>query len=67
MAKNNNALASAIRLLEEKFTQEKVELSDPVGKMFERLANIKPPYFKGQADPTFLESWIREFENIFGL
>ena len=27
---------------------------------------IKPPYFKGKADPTFLESRIREFEKIFG-
>ena len=34
--------------------------------MFERLAKIKPPYLKGQANPTFLESWVRGFEKIFG-
>ena len=34
--------------------------------MFERLTKVKLPYYKGQADPTFLENWIREFEKIFG-
>ena len=33
--------------------------------MFERLAKVKPPYFKGNVDPTFLENQIREFEKIF--
>ncbi|XP_048492366.1 uncharacterized protein LOC125493251 [Beta vulgaris subsp. vulgaris] len=66
MANNHNALAYAIRLMTKKLTQVRAEHPDPVGDMFERLANIKPPYFKGKTDPTLLESWIREFENIFG-
>ncbi|XP_056695684.1 uncharacterized protein [Spinacia oleracea] len=33
--------------------------------MFERLARVKPPYFKGQSDLTFLENRIREFEKQF--
>ncbi|XP_056696332.1 uncharacterized protein [Spinacia oleracea] len=62
---NNNDLAAAIRLLAEKLTQERTERPDSTGEMFERLSKVKPPYFKGQADPTFLENWIREFEKLF--
>ena len=63
---NNNDLAAAIRLLAEKLTQERAEHPDSVGDMFERLAKVEPPYYKGQVNPTFLENWIREFEKIFG-
>ena len=62
---NNSELADAIRLLVEKLTQEKVECPETAGEMFERLAKVKPPYFKGQSDPTFLDNWIREFEKLF--
>ena len=48
-----------------RLTQEKVERPETAGEMFERLAKVKPPYFKGQSDPTFLENWIREFEKLF--
>ncbi|XP_010689515.2 uncharacterized protein LOC104903214 [Beta vulgaris subsp. vulgaris] len=60
----NNNLAAAIRLLAEKLTQERAERPDTIGDMFERLDKIKPPYYKGQADPTFLENWIREFRKF---
>ena len=43
---NNNDLVVAIRLLAEKLTQERIE----------RLAKVKPPWIKGQVDPTFLEN-----------
>ncbi|KMT03787.1 hypothetical protein BVRB_8g189320 [Beta vulgaris subsp. vulgaris] len=62
---NNTELADAIRLLAEKLNQDKVERPDSAGEMFERLSKVKPSYFKGQADPTFLENWIREFEKLF--
>ncbi|XP_010666662.2 uncharacterized protein LOC104883797 [Beta vulgaris subsp. vulgaris] len=62
---NNTDLATAIRLLAEKLNQERVERPETAGEMFERLAKVKPPYFKGQSDPTFLKNWIREFENLF--
>ncbi|XP_057246742.1 uncharacterized protein LOC130589489 [Beta vulgaris subsp. vulgaris] len=62
---NNTELADAIRLLAEKLNQDKVERPETAGEMFERLSKVKPPYFKGQADPTFLENWIREFEKLF--
>lgn len=48
MAKTDNALGSAICLLAEKLTQERVDRLDPARDMFERLAKIKPPYFKGK-------------------
>ena len=35
--------------------------------MFERLAKIKPSFFKEQTGPIFLESWIRDFNKIFGV
>ena len=63
---NNNDLTTVIRLLAEKLTYERAERHDTTGDMFERLAKVKPPYYKGQADPTFLENWIREFEKILG-
>ena len=59
MANNDNTLASAICLSVEKLTQQRVGRPDPARDMFERLVKIKPPYFKEQVDPTFLESWIR--------
>ena len=62
---NNTELADAIRLLAEKLNLDKVERPETAGEMFERLSKVKPPYFKGQADPTFLENWIREFEKLF--
>ncbi|XP_010687049.1 uncharacterized protein LOC104901197 [Beta vulgaris subsp. vulgaris] len=62
---NNTDLAATIRLLAEKLTQERVERPETAGEMFERLAKVKPPYFKGQSDPAFLENWIREFEKLF--
>ncbi|XP_056696340.1 uncharacterized protein [Spinacia oleracea] len=62
---NSNDLAAVFRLLAEKLAQERTERPDSAGDMFERLAKVKPPYFKGQADPTFLENWIREFEKLF--
>ncbi|XP_048494481.1 uncharacterized protein LOC125494748 [Beta vulgaris subsp. vulgaris] len=57
---NNTDLAAAIRLLAEKLTQERVEHPETAGEMFERLAKVKPLYFKGQSDLTFLENWIRK-------
>ncbi|XP_056694803.1 uncharacterized protein [Spinacia oleracea] len=62
---NNNDLAVVFRLLAEKLAQERTERPDSAGDMFERLAKFKPPYFEGQADPTFIENWIREFEKLF--
>ncbi|XP_021851828.2 uncharacterized protein [Spinacia oleracea] len=66
MATNNSDLVVAIRLLAEKLTHERTKRPDSAGDMFERLPKVKPPYFKGQADPTVLENWIREFEKLFG-
>ncbi|XP_048498119.1 uncharacterized protein LOC125496643 [Beta vulgaris subsp. vulgaris] len=66
MANNNNDLVASIRLLVEKLTQERAERPDFAGDMFERLAKVKPPFFKRKVNPTFLENWIREFEKIFG-
>ena len=63
---NNNDLVVAIRLLAEKLIQGRTERPDSTGDMFERLVKVKSPYFKGQADPTFLENWVREFEKLFG-
>ncbi|XP_048492236.1 uncharacterized protein LOC125493188 [Beta vulgaris subsp. vulgaris] len=62
---NNTDLATAIRLLAEKLTQERAERPETAGEIFERLAKVKPPYYQGQSDPTFLENWIREFEKLF--
>ena len=36
-------------------------------KTVKRLVKIKLSYFKGQANPTFLKSWVREFEKILGV
>ena len=47
---NNSDLAAAIRLLAEKLTHERTEGPYPSGGMFERLAKVKPPYFKGQVE-----------------
>ncbi|XP_021773597.1 uncharacterized protein LOC110737564 [Chenopodium quinoa] len=33
--------------------------------MFKKLAQVRPPVFKGGVDPTFLENWIREFDKLF--
>ncbi|XP_048496386.1 uncharacterized protein LOC125495649 [Beta vulgaris subsp. vulgaris] len=66
MANSNNDVATAIRLLTEKLTQERAERPDTARDIYERLAKVKPPYYKGKIDPTFLENWIREFEKIFG-
>ena len=66
MANSNNDLVVPIRLLAEKLTQERAERPDTAWDIFERLTKIKPPYYKGIADPTFLENQIREFEKIFG-
>ncbi|XP_048502912.1 uncharacterized protein LOC125498701 [Beta vulgaris subsp. vulgaris] len=62
---NNTDLAVVIRLLAEKLTQERDERPETAGEMFERLAKVKPPYYNGQADPTFLENWIRECKKLF--
>ncbi|XP_057247531.1 uncharacterized protein LOC130589916 [Beta vulgaris subsp. vulgaris] len=62
---NNTDLAAAIRLLAEKMTQDRAKCPETAGEMFERLAKVKPPYYKGQSDPTVLENWIREFEKLF--
>ena len=62
---NNDALADAIRLLAENLNQNRNDNPDPAGEMFKKLAQVKPPYFKGGGDPTFLENWIREFDKIF--
>ena len=66
MSNNNDVLASVIRQFVENLTHETAECPDPAGDMFERLDKIKPSYYKGQADPTFLENRSREFEKIFG-
>ncbi|XP_048496352.1 uncharacterized protein LOC125495621 [Beta vulgaris subsp. vulgaris] len=66
MANKGNDLASVIRPLAKKLTQERLERPDYVGDIFERLAKIKLPYFKRKADPTFLARRIREFKKIFG-
>ena len=50
---NNNDLVVAIRLLAEKLIQERTERPDSAGDMFERLAKVKSPYFKGETDLTF--------------
>ena len=47
MTNNSNDLASAIHLLVEKLIQERAERPDSAGDMFERLAKVKQPYFKG--------------------
>ena len=52
---NNNDLVVAIRLLAEKLIQERTERPDSAGDMFERLAKVKSPYFKGETDLTFRE------------
>ena len=65
MTNNGNDLDFAIRLLAEKLTQERDERLDSSRDMFEWLSKVKPPYFKGKVDPTFLDSWIRELENVF--
>ena len=57
----NDALTSAIRLLAKKLAHEITESPDFDGYMFGRLAKIRSLYYKGQAYPTLLESWIREF------
>ena len=33
--------------------------------LFKKIAQSKPPVYKGQHDPTILEDWIREFEKLF--
>ncbi|XP_021717833.1 uncharacterized protein LOC110685587 [Chenopodium quinoa] len=62
---NNDALAAAIRLLTENLNQNRNDNPDPAGEMFKKLSQVKPPYFEGGRDPTFLENWIREFDKIF--
>ncbi|XP_021770266.1 uncharacterized protein LOC110734421 [Chenopodium quinoa] len=62
---NNDVLADAIRLLAENMDQNRNDNPDPAGEMFKKLAQVKPPYFEGGIDPTFLENWIREFDKIF--
>ncbi|XP_057250739.1 uncharacterized protein LOC130591436 [Beta vulgaris subsp. vulgaris] len=65
MASINNDLVAAFRLLAKKLTQERAECPDFARDMFEMLAKVKPSFFKGQDDPTFLENGIREFKKIF--
>ncbi|XP_021743848.1 uncharacterized protein LOC110709895 [Chenopodium quinoa] len=62
---NNDALADAIRLLAENLNQNRNDNPDHSGEMFKKLAQVKPPYFEGGVDLTFLENWIREFDKIF--
>ncbi|XP_021729719.1 uncharacterized protein LOC110696672 [Chenopodium quinoa] len=62
---NNDALVDAIRLLAENLNQNRNDNPYPAGEMFKKLARVKPPYFNGGRDPTFLENWIREFDKIF--
>ncbi|XP_021750370.1 uncharacterized protein LOC110716043 [Chenopodium quinoa] len=62
---NNAALAEAIRMLAENLNQNRADQLDPHAEMFKKLAQVRPPVFKGGADPTFLENWIREFDKLF--
>ncbi|XP_021742727.1 myb-like protein I [Chenopodium quinoa] len=61
----NAALADAIRLLAENVIQNRGDQVDPQAEMFKKLAQVRPPIFRGGADPTFLENWIREFDKLF--
>ena len=63
---SNSELVATIRLLAGRLAEERTERPDSTGDMFERLTKVKPSYFKKQADPTFLENWVREFEKLFG-
>ncbi|XP_021737702.1 myb-like protein I [Chenopodium quinoa] len=60
----NAALADAIRLLAENVIQNRGDQVDPQAEMFKKLAQVRPPVFRGGADPTFLENWIREFDKL---
>ncbi|XP_021773659.1 uncharacterized protein LOC110737634 [Chenopodium quinoa] len=62
---NNAALAEAICMLVENLNQNRADQLDPHAEMFKKLAQVRPPVFKGGADPTFLENWIREFDKLF--
>ncbi|XP_021717058.1 uncharacterized protein LOC110684926 [Chenopodium quinoa] len=62
---NIDTLVDFIRLQAENLNQNRNNNPDPAGKMFKNLAQVKPPYFKGGGDSTFLENWIREFDKIF--
>ncbi|XP_021746473.1 uncharacterized protein LOC110712332 [Chenopodium quinoa] len=57
----NVALAHVIRLLAENVIQNRGDQA----QMFKKLAQVRPPVFRGGADPTFLENWIREFDKLF--
>lgn len=65
MANNENALAEAIRPLDQNLNQNRVEHPIPAGNVFTKLAQIKPPYYNGGQDPSLLEGWMREFDKIF--
>ncbi|XP_021772672.1 uncharacterized protein LOC110736682 [Chenopodium quinoa] len=62
---NNAALAEAISMLAENLGQNRADQPDPQAEMFKKLAQVRPPVFKGGVNPTFLENWIREFDNLF--
>ncbi|XP_021747457.1 uncharacterized protein LOC110713306 [Chenopodium quinoa] len=61
----NAALADAIHLLAENMIQNRGDQVDPQAEMFKKLAQVRPPVFRGGADPTFLENWIRESDKLF--
>ncbi|XP_021749450.1 uncharacterized protein LOC110715185 [Chenopodium quinoa] len=61
----NAALADAIHLLAENLNQNRRDQLDPQDEMFKKLAQVMPPVFRGGANPTFLENWIREFDKLF--
>ncbi|XP_021767697.1 basic-leucine zipper transcription factor A-like [Chenopodium quinoa] len=61
----NAALADAIRLLAENVIQNQGDQVDPQAEMFKKLAQVRPLVFRGGADPTVLENWIREFDKLF--
>ena len=65
MARNKTALANAIGALADQLNQNRGEQPDPHSKMFKKIAQVRPPVFKGGADPSVLTNWQREFDKIF--
>ncbi|XP_021721827.1 uncharacterized protein LOC110689353 [Chenopodium quinoa] len=61
----NAALADVIRLLAENLNQNRGDQVKPQAEMFKKLAQARPPVFRGGDDPTFLENRIREFDKLF--
>ncbi|KAL2930454.1 Zinc finger CCHC domain-containing protein 12 [Bienertia sinuspersici] len=70
MAPNgNNDLNEVLRQLaavtQQLANRPEKQPTDPAGDLFKKVAQSKLPTYQGEANPTILEEWLREFNKLF--